>query len=153
VPETIIGADVIVGFPGETDADFAQTRRLAESGLIDYLHVFSYSDRPGTIASGMADKVPAEIIKERNAILTELSSHLRAAAHRRQLGRELDVIAEHRKDGALHYFAVADNYIKVRLPNQTYAGKQTIRVRVNEAFDDCVAGDLIDSATRVAQCV
>ncbi len=61
--DTVIGADVIVGFPGETDEDFNLTRSVVESGLIDYLHVFSYSDRPGTLAAEMPDKISPDIIK------------------------------------------------------------------------------------------
>lgn len=139
-PNTVVGADVIVGFPGETDADFNQTRRLAESGLIDYLHVFSYSDRPGTPASEMTDKVSPEIIKERNTILTEISAHNRARAHRRQLGERLEVIAEHKKPHDPDFFGVSDNFIKVRLPGHVEGGKRLIPVHITSAGDDYVEG-------------
>ena len=142
-PNTIIGGDVIVGFPGETDEDFNQTRRLVESGLVDYLHVFSYSDRPGTPASKMADKVSPEIIKERNAILTSISDNLRAEACARQIGQTLDVIAEHRKKASEPLFGVADNYIRVQLPDDCAGGKALYRVRVTEARGDHVGGVLI----------
>ena len=61
-PDAAIGADVIVGFPGETDEEFAQTLALVEAAPLTYLHVFGYSDRPGTRASAMTDKVPPEVI-------------------------------------------------------------------------------------------
>jgi threonylcarbamoyladenosine tRNA methylthiotransferase MtaB len=142
-PNTIVGADVIVGFPGETDADFAQTRRLAESDLIDYLHVFSYSDRPGTIASGMTDKVAPEKIKERNGILSEISERNRARAHQRQVGERLEVIAEHKRPQDKQFFGVADNFIKVSLPMSLDGGKRLIPVRVTAASDECVKGSVI----------
>lgn len=142
-PNTIIGADVIVGFPGETDADFQQSRRIAESGLIDYLHVFSYSDRAGTKATAMTDKVPPEIIKERNAILTEISARRYAAALRRQIGQTHEVIAEHKRDEDGSFYAVADNYLKVKLPADTDGGRRLIRVRVTAAAEDHLLVDLI----------
>ncbi len=142
-PNTIIGGDVIVGFPGETDEDFDQTRRLVESGLVDYLHVFSYSDRPGTPASKMPDKVPHEVIKKRNAILTSISDDLRAKACARQVGQTLDVIAEHRKHQSETLYGVADNYVKVRLPDDCAGGKNVYRVRVTESHADFVSGEMV----------
>jgi threonylcarbamoyladenosine tRNA methylthiotransferase MtaB len=145
---TIVGGDVIVGFPGETDADFDQTRRLAESGLIDYLHVFSYSDRPGTSASTMSSKVAPEVIKERNAILTEISERLRAAACRRQVGQTLGVIAEHKRNPDESFWGVSDNFIKVRLPGWVAGGKQIVQVKIRAASDEFVEGDVIGQQSR-----
>ena len=142
-PGTIVGADVIVGFPGETDADFQQTRRLAESGLIDYLHVFSYSDRAGTPASRMPDKIPSEVIKERNGILTDLSDKLRARALARQIGETLNVIAEHKKQPDQSFWGISDNYLKVKLPSHIEGGKGVVRIRITEAHADYVAGDVV----------
>lgn len=141
VTNTIIGADVIVGFPGETDEDFDKTRKVAESGLIDYLHVFSYSDRPGTPAAAMADKVPSEMIKERNAILTRISNRLRIAAHQRQVGETLGVIAEHKESGDEYFWGVADNYVKVKLPGHLPAGKEIVTMKITGAFDGHVEGE------------
>jgi threonylcarbamoyladenosine tRNA methylthiotransferase MtaB len=143
-PNTIVGADVIVGFPGETDADFAQTQRLAESDLIDYLHVFSYSDRPGTPASQMSEKISPEVIKERNAILSEISEVNRSEAHHRQIGERLEVIAEHKKPRDAEFFGMADNFVKVKLPAAIEGGKRLIPVRVTAASDECVEGIVED---------
>ncbi len=141
VANTVIGADVIVGFPGETDEDFAKTRRVVESGVIDYLHVFSYSDRPGTPASKLTDKVKPEIIRERNAILTRISNDLRAKAYRRQVGQTLSAIAEHKKLENGHFWGVSDNYLKVKLPGHLEGGKEIVRVRITAAFDSHVEGE------------
>ena len=143
VPNTIIGADVIVGFPGETDEDFDKTRKVAESGLIDYLHVFSYSDRPGTPAAKIADKVQAEVIKERNAILTRISNRLRIEAHARQVGETLDVIAEHKQVGDEYFWGVADNYIKVKLPGHLRGGKEIVTMRITRACEGHVEGEVV----------
>jgi threonylcarbamoyladenosine tRNA methylthiotransferase MtaB len=142
-PNTIVGADVIVGYPGETDDDFVQTIAIAESGLIDYLHVFSYSDRAGTAASESTDKVNPEVIKERNTILKATSDRLLAEAHRRQIGEMLGVISEHVKPGRDVLFGVSDNYINVRLPLDFAGGRKIHRVKINMATPEYVEGDLL----------
>lgn len=144
VPDTIIGADVIVGFPGETEDDFEKTRKVAESGLIDYMHVFSYSDRPGTTASEYPDKVNPEIIKERNTILSRISHKLRANAYRRQIGRTLEVIAEHKKPPGGKFWGIADNYVKVLLPHSYEGGRRIVKYLVTGAAEDHVTGELIE---------
>jgi len=144
VPDTIVGADVIVGFPGETDEDFERTKGVAESGLIDYLHVFSYSDRPGTTASEYPDKVNPEVIKERNTILSRISRRLKADAYQKQVGKVLEVIAEHKKPPGGNFWGIADNYVKVRLPHSYEGGRRIVKYRVTGAADDHVTGELVD---------
>ncbi len=142
-PKTVIGADVIVGFPGETDKDFNETKSLAESGLIDYLHVFSYSDRHNTASAAMTDKIQPEIIKERNAILARISRRLRREALRRQVGQTLGVIAEYKQhDGGFHW-GISDNYIRVKLPPTYAGGRGIVNVKITEAYDDHVAGVIV----------
>ncbi|MCP4548065.1 MAG: hypothetical protein GY835_16500, partial [bacterium] len=121
-----------------------RTKGVAESGLIDYLHVFSYSDRPGTTASEYPDKVNPEVVKERNAILSRVSHRLRAEAYRRQIGQTLEVIAEHKKPPGGDFWGIADNYVKVRLPHSYEGGRRIVRFRVTGAADDHVTGELID---------
>ena len=144
-PEAIIGADIIVGFPGETDDDFQMTRDLAQCGMIDYLHVFSYSDRKGTVAAEMPDKINPEVIKKRNAILTEVSDGLTKKANERQIGRVLEVISEHKQNEFGGYWGISGNYIRVKLPGHTDWGKDIVSVRITDAFDDFVDGDVIST--------
>ncbi|MCB2230622.1 tRNA (N(6)-L-threonylcarbamoyladenosine(37)-C(2))-methylthiotransferase MtaB [bacterium] len=151
VPETIIGADVIVGFPGETDEDFEKTKGVCESGLIDYLHVFSYSDRTGTTATEMPDKVNPEVIKHRNAILTRVSKRIRCEAMERQVGSTLGVVSEFTKRKNRFHFGVSDNYMKVRLPDNFESGKRIVDVRITECREDQLIGEIADdSLTSVA---
>ena len=140
---TIIGADLIVGFPGETDDDFRQSKELAESGLIDYLHVFSYSDRPGTASSKLPDKVNPQIIKERAAILKSLSGKLRRQAQERQVGKVLEVISEHNRTEGGGFSAISDNYIKVKLSDDGDWGKEVLRARITGASEAWVEGELL----------
>ncbi|MGD0015816.1 MAG: tRNA (N(6)-L-threonylcarbamoyladenosine(37)-C(2))-methylthiotransferase MtaB, partial [Bryobacteraceae bacterium] len=74
MPEAAIGADVMVGFPGETEAEFEENRQFIESLPFTYLHVFTYSARPGTPAAGAPDQVPMPVRKERNRVLRELAA-------------------------------------------------------------------------------
>lgn len=144
VPNMIIGADIIVGFPGETNEDFLESKSAAETDLIDYLHVFSYSDRPGTVARDIPDKVISVDIKERNAILTRISNRNKRAAHDRMVGETLDVISEFSPTKQRFHCGVADNYVRVRLPEGTGGGKEIVRVRVVSASDHYVTGELIE---------
>jgi threonylcarbamoyladenosine tRNA methylthiotransferase MtaB len=141
--DTVIGADVIVGFPGETAEDFADSKSLAESGLIDYLHVFSYSDRPGTPAASLPDKVPHETVRERNHILTAVSNDIRYRSHRQQVGRVLEVIAEYRQAVEGHGWGISDNYIRVRLPVELDSGRTIVRIRVTAAYPEFVEGEIV----------
>ncbi len=145
VPDTIIGADVIVGFPGETDQDFEMTRGLCRSGLIDYLHVFSYSDRPGTAAAEMSGKIASNAIRERNAVLTQLSRELRLKSHQRQLGKRLEVISEHRCAGDGSYWGISDNYLRVKLPGTRVWGRDIVSFEATAAHGDYLEGRVITS--------
>lgn len=142
-PESIVGADVIVGFPGETDGDFHLTKQLVESGPVDYLHVFSYSDRRGTAAASMSPKINPEVIKQRNAILSRVSDRLRHESHRRQVGKTLEVVSEHKKNELGGYWAISGNYIRVILPGHRDWGKDIVRVKVTSATPDYVEGKVV----------
>ncbi len=142
-PQSIIGADVIVGFPGETNEDFNMTKDLAQSGSIDYLHIFSYSDRKGTPAAEMRGKVNPETIKNRNAVLTEVSDRLREQSHHRQVGRVLEVISEHKKNEYGGYWGISGNYVRAKLPGHTNWGKSIVPVKVRSACADFVDGDVL----------
>ncbi len=137
---TVIGADVIVGFPGETDDDFQETYDLAKSSGLDYLHVFSYSDRQGTAASLISDKVHPQTIRERNRQLTELSHQLKQAAMKREIGSIAMVIAE--GDEKLeHRFATTDNFLRVLVPDGQAFGLEPVAVRIADMTDTHLLGE------------
>ena len=87
MPTAAIGADVMAGFPGETDAEFEETRRLIEDLPLTYLHVFTYSARPGTPAAAMGKQVPVHVARERNRILRDLASEKKLAFMNGFVGR------------------------------------------------------------------
>ncbi len=122
MPTAAIGADVMVGFPGETDADFEQTRRMIEELPFTYLHVFTYSARPGTPAAAMANQVPIGVARERNRVLRELAAEKKLEFMRSFVGNTLTAITLNQFDGE-YTEALTDNYLKLRIqrhcdPNQ-----------------------------------
>jgi threonylcarbamoyladenosine tRNA methylthiotransferase MtaB len=125
LPHAAIGADVIAGFPGETDSDHSATLEFIESRPFTYLHVFSYSARPGTKAAAFANPVPGHIIKGRARELRSLADQKSAAFRRAQLGRILRVLTLRRDpaDDPQVTPALSENYLTVSLaaavpPNQ-----------------------------------
>jgi threonylcarbamoyladenosine tRNA methylthiotransferase MtaB len=143
IENIVIGADIIVGFPGETDNDFQESVAIAESGLIDYLHVFSYSDRAGTDASGLPGKINPEIIKKRNSILRDISDKQYALALKREIGHTANVISEHRTRGKNHYWGISDNYLKVAIPEGAGGGREILKIKVTGSTDRYLMGELI----------
>jgi threonylcarbamoyladenosine tRNA methylthiotransferase MtaB len=108
IPDASIGSDVIVGFPGETDEDFGQLASYLERSPLTHVHVFPYSDRPGTAAASMAGKVAGSVIRERGRRVREIAQSLSKRFRGSQAGtvrRALTV-----DDGSM---AVTDNYLKV----------------------------------------
>lgn len=112
MPDSCIGADVIVGFPGETEADFEDTCDFIRSLPISYLHVFTYSERPGTQALDMTGRVPNRIRDERSHRLHEIGTALKTSFYQNQLGSVRPVIFEQiLHSGAMTGFT--DNYVEV----------------------------------------
>lgn len=113
IPDCAVGADVIVGFPGETDEDFEEAKSFISSLPLSYLHVFTYSERPGTPASEMAGKVQNSIRDKRSLALHETGNRLKHDFYRSELGSEHIVIFEQKKpDGTMTGFT--DNYIEIK---------------------------------------
>lgn len=110
LPHAALGADVIVGFPGETDADFSQLCTYLEGSPLTQLHVFPYSDRPGTEASRMPDRVPGPVIKARGARVREIGKQLAERFSVGQIGAVRPALTI--EDGTV---AVTDNGMRVRL--------------------------------------
>ena len=118
MPDASIGADVMVGFPGETEAEFEATRRMIGDLPFTYLHVFTYSARPGTPAAQMPNQVPVHIARERNRILRELAAEKKLAFMRSFIGKTVEAITLNvagRDEAGQFTEALTDNYLKLRL--------------------------------------
>jgi threonylcarbamoyladenosine tRNA methylthiotransferase MtaB len=111
IPHVSIGSDVIVGFPGESDADFAVLEAYLRSSPLTHVHVFPYSDRAGTAAAELAGKVHGAIVRERATRLRSIGRDLNRRFHQSQHGSTRRALTI--EDGSL---AVTDNYLKVRIP-------------------------------------
>ena len=115
MPNACIGADVIVGFPGETDELFMETYKFIHSLDIAYLHVFSYSERDNTKAAGFSNIIPKQIRSKRSKMLRSLSVKMRRNFYSNQLGTKKKVLFEsENKKGFIHGFS--ENYIRVKSP-------------------------------------
>jgi len=115
MPDACIGADVIVGYPGETEEDFLDTYHFLSSSVVSYLHVFTYSERPNTEATDMDEIVPGAIRSKRSKMLRALSVKKRRAFYESQLGKTHTVLFEgENKEGYITGFT--ENYVKVRTP-------------------------------------
>jgi threonylcarbamoyladenosine tRNA methylthiotransferase MtaB len=126
VPGVALGADVMVGFPGEGEREFLNTKELIESSPLTHLHVFSYSPRPGTPAADMRPQVAEEIKKERSSILRRIAREKSDEFKRKHLGSTLSIVVEdavNAKTGTRT--GLTDNYIRVQLTGgeQGFVGK------------------------------
>jgi threonylcarbamoyladenosine tRNA methylthiotransferase MtaB len=122
MPTAAIGADAMVGFPGETDAEFEETRRTVEELPFTYLHVFTYSARPGTPAAEQPGQVPVAVARERNRVLRELASQKKAAFMQSLMGKVVEAITL-QSGGAKFTEALTDNYLKMRIPGHHEANR------------------------------
>jgi threonylcarbamoyladenosine tRNA methylthiotransferase MtaB len=142
MPTAAIGADVMAGFPGETDAEFEATRRLISELPFTYLHVFTYSARPGTLAAAMPNQVPVQIARERNRILREIATEKKLAFMRSFIGKTLEAITlnvVHNRPGAEFTEALTDNYQKLCLRGR-HGANRWISVRIEEVRDGSLVG-------------
>ncbi|MGB0480380.1 MAG: tRNA (N(6)-L-threonylcarbamoyladenosine(37)-C(2))-methylthiotransferase MtaB [Flavobacteriaceae bacterium] len=135
MPNACIGVDVIVGFPGETDDLFLETYEFLNALDISYLHVFSYSERPNTVAAQMEHKVPKEVRTKRSKMLRGLSSKKRRAFYESQLGSVQTVLFEgENKEGYIHGFT--PNYVKVKTPWNPNLVNTTHEVSLKQIDED-----------------
>ncbi len=139
MPDAAIGADVMTGFPGETEEEFEENRRFIARLPFTYLHVFTYSERPGTPAAAATDQVPRPVRKERNRVLRELAAAKNLEFRRRMVGRTLSVVTLEQEGMAL-----SGNYLKVELA----AARDPNRI-LDVAIGGVTAGGLSESAPAV----
>jgi len=145
LPHAGIGADVIAGFPGETDAEHAETVAFIERLPFTYLHVFSFSERPGTRAAAMADRVPGQAIKARARELRALGEAKSAAFRRSQVGRELRLLTLRSKSDTPEITpALSSNFLSIEV-HSDFSPNVWLDLVVSEQNDKLVA-DLLPAA-------
>jgi threonylcarbamoyladenosine tRNA methylthiotransferase MtaB len=145
MPTAAIGADVMAGFPGETNAEFEATRRLIEQLPSTYLHVFTYSARPGTPAAAMRNQVPVHVARERNKILRDLAAEKKLAFMQSFVGKSLTAITlssrgAPARDGVFTE-ALTDNYQKLYLRGR-HEPNRWLTAHVEAVEDGALVGSL-----------
>jgi threonylcarbamoyladenosine tRNA methylthiotransferase MtaB len=130
MPDSFLGVDVIVGFPGEGEEEFMETYNLLEEVGASFLHIFPFSERPGTPAVDMPGKVQSRISTERVSRLEELSAKLNRAFAERFIGTEREVLFESTNhDGVMYGYT--DNYLRVSAPFNEHAVNNICRVHLD----------------------
>ncbi len=143
LPQAGIGADVIVGFPGETDEMFEETYRFLRDLPVSYLHVFTYSERPSTDASKMNDQVRTDVRSKRNERLRALSNRKRRLFYEGFRYHEVEVLFEQEhEDGVLS--GLTGEYVRVLVPGNSDLINSISRVFIQEVEDDVCKGSLTE---------
>ncbi len=142
MPDSGIGADVITGFPGETDELFEETYQFIESLPLTYLHIFTYSERDWTPAATMEGSVPIHIRKERTNILRKLSSLKRQHFYESQIGRILTLIPEEYNPETGLWKGWAENYVRCEFPAPSNFDKKRVRIRLERVVGEVLFGSM-----------
>lgn len=137
-PDIAIGTDVIVGFPGEGEEEFNNTRQLINSLPFSYLHVFPYSPRSGTEASKMRPHVDDHIKNQRAAMIRQIGAQKRLSYMREQIGKTLDVLIEKGCDDG--FIGISSNYLKVKTNAKGVSPRDIVKVRISDIIDDRLFG-------------
>lgn len=132
-PDVAITSDIIVGFPGETEAEFEETMRFVKENGLAKVHVFPYSERQNTLAAKM-EQLPVELRRERAARLQEIADQCRRDFIKSQLGKTAEVLWEHPRDTGLSE-GVTDNYIRVRITD-SHSPKTISRITLTSENTD-----------------
>lgn len=137
MPMAAIGADVMTGFPGETESDFEETRRLIDDLPLTYLHVFTYSPRPGTPAAAMVNQVPVQVARERHQILRELASQKTFAFMQAFVDKPMQAITLNGRftsPSGDFTEALTDNFLKMRLVGR-HEANHWVKAHVEQVMD------------------
>ena len=143
INNSCVGADVIVGYPGETKKDFEKTLKFIKNTKLNYLHVFPYSQRDNTRSNKFGDTVPLKTKNERSKILRSLSEKLRRNFYEKNINKEHSVLFEDKiKENYIHGFT--ENYIRVKVPfdkNLVGTIRRTCIIGIDK--DSCALGKLV----------
>lgn len=140
VPDIGIGTDVMVGFPGEGEEEFANTREALTNLPIYYFHVFTYSDRPGTDSHKLGPKVEHRVKKSRTSNLIELSARKRRAFHEEHVGQEVEVLFEQEEHG--YWSGHTGNYMEVQVLSDQNLHNRILPARLTEVVGDRLIGEV-----------
>ena len=132
MPDSSIGTDIMVGFPGETEVEFNNSYNLLDESELTYFHVFPYSKRKGTKAAIMDNQIDPGVIKQRSKIIRDLGMKKKIEFNKKFVGKELEVLVENNSKGT------SRNYISVKLHKDDYSKGELIDVVISDLEDDMV---------------
>lgn len=143
IPEVNFSADVITGFPGETDEDFNKTYQFFENERFLHLHIFPYSKRKGTVAAEMPDQVDENVKKERLYTLSALQDKIRASLHEDFIKKhgDVDVLFENTVDG--YACGHAPNFMEVKVKTNEILSGEILKVRLTSSDSNFLYGEII----------
>lgn len=149
IPHVNVSTDIIIGFPGETEADFQESLDFVEQTKFSRLHVFSYSSRPGTAAAQMSNHLPRQVKRARTRRMIELGEELSQEFHKRFEGESRDVLWERTvgaNESGLRWLGYTDNYIRVTAYSHDDLSNQVLSTRLTAARSDGMSGQILPSA-------
>ena len=151
VPDVAITTDVMVGFPGETDAEFETSCQFVDNQDFALIHVFPYSARRRTLASKLANQVDPEEKRRRTDVMLDIAAHSADRFRHRFVGRTLDVLFEQRipvtvaQPGRFTWEGLTDNYVRVKVTTDRDLANAVAAVRVENIVEDGVIGEIVGS--------
>jgi threonylcarbamoyladenosine tRNA methylthiotransferase MtaB len=141
MPDAAIGADALIGFPGESEKAFAHSHELIANLPVSYLHVFPFSERPGTPAARLSDKVPTEITKERCERMRKLGYAKRMSFYRKFIGKTLPMLIETKREGDSGLLkAISSNYLPVSIRGDDELKNRIVDVKVEKLEENKLFG-------------
>ena len=143
LPDAGIGADVLIGFPGETDGDFAETCALIRESPLTYLHVFPFSPREGTVAFSMPDRISSQVMKHRLNAVLEISRAKNIAFRRRFTGQVLPGITISREENLGTSLVLTGNYIHARVPGLSVPPNRLVNIRIEEVLPEATYASML----------
>jgi threonylcarbamoyladenosine tRNA methylthiotransferase MtaB len=151
IPDAAIGADVLVGFPGESDAAFDQTVSLIEALPITYLHVFPFSPRKGTPAYSFVDQIPHSVVKARCSTLRALGKAKKNCFYRSHIGKEVEILVEGVRDNTTgHLKGMTSNYIPVMVEGKDHLRNTLTMVRIIRQQGEAAMFGVISNSQQIS---
>jgi threonylcarbamoyladenosine tRNA methylthiotransferase MtaB len=144
LPDAGLGTDVLVGFPGETDQDFAETLSLIEDSPLTYLHVFPFSPREGTEACSLPDPVPSKVVKRRLAQALEISRSKNLLFRRQFLGQVLPAITLAIEEDLGTSVVLTGNYIHARVLGLSVPPNRLVEIRIDDVRPDATCASIVN---------
>jgi threonylcarbamoyladenosine tRNA methylthiotransferase MtaB len=142
MPDAGLGTDVLVGFPGETEQDFADTCTLVQESPLTYLHVFPYSPREGTEAFLLSGRISSPVMKQRLGILLEISRAKNLSFRRRFTGRTLPAITLAKEEDLGSSVVLTDNYIHARIPGLAIPPNRLVDIQIEDILPDATCASV-----------